>query len=57
MLEQWASAHLVSRPRAEPRAVVPANLQLLLSAYDIAPERVTAAVALRHLIAAALARA
>jgi uncharacterized protein (TIGR02444 family) len=57
MLEQWASAHLVSRPRAEPRAVVPANLQSLLSAYGIAPERVTAAVALRHLIAAALARA
>lgn len=57
MLEQWASTRLVSRTHAEPRAVVPANLQSLLSAYGIAPERVTAAVALRHLIAAALARA
>jgi uncharacterized protein (TIGR02444 family) len=57
MLEQWAGAQLVSRPHADPRAAVLANLQSLLSAYGIAPERVTAAVALRHLIAAALARA
>jgi hypothetical protein len=35
---------------------VPANLQALLAAYSIAPERLTAAGALKHLIAAALVR-
>jgi uncharacterized protein (TIGR02444 family) len=57
MLEQWAGMRLASRPRSEPATTVPANLQTLLSAYGIGPERVTSAVALRHLIAAALARA
>jgi uncharacterized protein (TIGR02444 family) len=57
MLEQWAGLRLASHPRSEPPTAVPANLQTLLAAYGIGPERVTAADALRHLIAAALARA
>ncbi|HEY5306484.1 MAG TPA: TIGR02444 family protein [Pseudolabrys sp.] len=57
MLEQWAGSRLASRQRGEPATAVPANLQALLAAYGIAPERVTAVYALRHLIAAALARA
>jgi uncharacterized protein (TIGR02444 family) len=56
MLEQWSGSRLASRPRGEPRVAVPANLQALLAVYGISPEQVTAAVALRHLIAAALAR-
>jgi uncharacterized protein (TIGR02444 family) len=57
MLEQWAASRLASRPRGEPNTAVPANLQTLLAAYGIGPERVTAANGLRHLIAAALAHA
>lgn len=54
ILEQWASARLAGRPRSNPRATVPANLQALLAGYGIGPERLTAAGALKHLIAAAL---
>ena len=57
MLEQWAESRLASRPCGEPATAVPANLQTLLAAYGIAPERVTAVDALGHLIAAALTRA
>jgi uncharacterized protein (TIGR02444 family) len=57
MIEQWAASRLASRPRGAPNTAVPANLQTLLAAYGIGPERVTAANGLRHLIAAALAYA
>lgn len=57
ILEQWASARLEGRPRGNPREAVPANLQALLAGYGIGPERITAAQAMPHLIAAALARA
>jgi uncharacterized protein (TIGR02444 family) len=56
MLEQWASARLEGRPRGNSRYIVPANLQALLAGYGIGPERLTAAGALKHLIAAALVR-
>ena len=54
ILEQWASARLEGRRRSNPREMVPANLQALLAGYGIGPERLTAAGALKHLIAAAL---
>ncbi len=57
ILEQWAGARLEARPRGNPRETVPANLQALLAGYGIGPERITAAQAMPHLIAAALARA
>ena len=57
ILEQWASTRLETRPRSNPREAVPANLQALLAGYGIGPERITAAQAMPHLIAAALARA
>ncbi|MGH6664348.1 MAG: TIGR02444 family protein [Pseudolabrys sp.] len=55
MLEQWATARLATRPRGDPRDMVPANLQALLAGYGIGADR-PADAALRHLIAAALAR-
>ena len=56
MLEQWTEARLAARPRGNSRYIVPANLQALLAGYGIGPERLTAAGALKHLIAAALVR-
>jgi len=55
MLESWADARLAGRPRAEPGDAVRANLQTLLAACGIGPERLTVAKAMRHIIAAALA--
>jgi uncharacterized protein (TIGR02444 family) len=56
MLEQWAAARLAARPRGNPRKMILANLQALLAGYRVGPERITAAEASQHLIAAALAR-
>ena len=56
MLEQWAAARLAAWPRGNARDAVPANLQALLAAYGIGPERLIAAHAMQHLIAAALGR-
>jgi uncharacterized protein (TIGR02444 family) len=56
MLEQWAAARLAAWPRGNARDAVPANLQALLAAYGIGPERLVAAQAMQHLIAAALGR-
>ena len=56
MLEQWAAARLAAWPRGNARDAVPANLQALLAAYGIGPERLMAAHAMQHLIAAALGR-
>ena len=56
MLEQWAAARLAAWPRGNARDAVPANLQALLAAYGIGPERLIAAHAMKHLIAAALGR-
>jgi uncharacterized protein (TIGR02444 family) len=56
ILEQWAKARLTGRPRDNPRDIVPANLQTLLAGYGIGPERLTAADAMKHLVAAALVR-
>ncbi len=53
ILEHWANARYAAWPRGNSRAAVPANLQALLAAYGIGPERLVAADALRHLIAAA----
>lgn len=56
ILEQWAGARFEAPPPGNPRETVPANLQTLLAGYGIGPERITAAQAMQHLIAAALAR-
>jgi hypothetical protein len=56
MLEQWANARLATWPCGKFRDAVVANLQALLAAYDIGPERLVAAHAMKHLIAAALDR-
>ncbi len=56
MLERWAEARLAARPRGEPRDAVVTNLQTLLAGYGIGPERLDAAQAMPHLIAAALDR-
>jgi uncharacterized protein (TIGR02444 family) len=56
MLEQWANARLAAWPRGKFRDAVVANLQALLAAYGIGPERLIAAQAMKHLIAAALDR-
>jgi hypothetical protein len=56
MLEQWVSARLEARPRDNPRKAVSANLQALLTGYGIGPERLTAAEAMQHLIATAIAQ-
>lgn len=56
MLAQWAEARLAAWPRGNSRDAVIANLQALLAAYGIGPERLVAAHAMQHLIAAALDR-
>jgi uncharacterized protein (TIGR02444 family) len=56
VLEQWAGARLPDRPRGNPRDTILVNLQALLAACGIGPERLSAAHAMQHLIAAALAR-
>jgi hypothetical protein len=56
MLERWTEAQLAARPRGDSRDAVVANLQALLAAYGIGPERLIAAHAMKHLIAAALTR-
>jgi uncharacterized protein (TIGR02444 family) len=56
MLEQWANARLAAWPHGKFRDAVVANLQALLAAYGIGPERLIAAHAMKHLIAAALGR-
>jgi uncharacterized protein (TIGR02444 family) len=56
MLERWAEAQLAARPRGDSRDAVVANLQALLAVYGIGTERLIAAHAMKHLIAAALDR-
>jgi uncharacterized protein (TIGR02444 family) len=56
MLEQWANARLAAWPHGKFRDAVVANLQALLAASGIGPERLVAAQAMQHLIAAALDR-
>jgi uncharacterized protein (TIGR02444 family) len=56
MLEQWANARLAAWPHGKFRDAVVANLQTLLAASGIGPERLIAAHAMKHLIAAALGR-
>jgi uncharacterized protein (TIGR02444 family) len=56
MLEKWAEARLAAWPRARSREAVAANLQILLAVYGIGSERLIAAQATAHLIAAALDR-
>jgi uncharacterized protein (TIGR02444 family) len=56
ILEQWAGARLAAWPRVNARDAVPANLQALLAVYGIGTERLIAAHAMKHLIAAALDR-
>jgi uncharacterized protein (TIGR02444 family) len=56
MLEQWANARLAAWPHGKFRDAVVANLQALLAAYGIGPERLVAAQTMQHLIAAALDR-
>lgn len=55
-LERWADARLKAWPRGKPADDALANLQTLLSAYGIGRERLDAAQAMPHLIAAALDR-
>ncbi len=57
ILARWADARLAAWPRGNPHNAVAANLQALLAAYGIAPDRLVAADAMAHLIAAALAYA
>lgn len=54
MLERWADARLAERPRGDARQAVPANLQVLLDSYGVAPEQLANA---ERIIAAALAHA
>ena len=56
MLEQWANARFAAWPHGKFRDAVVANLQTLLAASGISPERLVAAHAMQHLIAAALDR-
>ena len=56
MLEQWANARFAAWPHGKFRDAVVANLQALLAASGIGPERLVAAQAMQHLIAAALDR-
>src|SRR5262249_21580143 len=43
LLERWAGARFAGRPRDKVRDTVSGNLQALLSAYGIGPERLTIA--------------
>ena len=56
LLERWADTRLAAWPRGKLRVAVVANLQALLAAYGIGPERLVAAQTMQHLIAAALDR-
>ena len=56
MLERWAEARLAAWPRGQARKAVAANLQILLAVSGVGGERLIAAQAARHLIAAALDR-
>ena len=56
MLEQWADTRLATWPRGKFHDAVVTNLQALLAAYGIGPERLVAAHAMQHLIAAAFDR-
>lgn len=53
-LGRWAEARLASWPRGNSREAAVGNLQVLLATYGVGPERLTAAEAAKHLIAAAL---
>ena len=53
-LARWAEARLGSWPRGNSREAAVGNLQVLLATYGVGPERLTAAEAAKHLIAAAL---
>jgi uncharacterized protein (TIGR02444 family) len=55
-LEQWAESRLAAWTRGKSHEAVAANLQSLLAVYDICAERLVAAKAMKHLIAAALDR-
>jgi uncharacterized protein (TIGR02444 family) len=57
MLEQWAHASLTRRPAGDAHAAVRTNLQNLLAAYELSPERLVAADAMRHIIGSACRRA
>jgi TIGR02444 family protein len=56
LLERWADTRLATWPRGKLREAVVANLQTLLAAYGVGPERLVAAHAMQHLIAAGLDR-
>ena len=56
LLERWADTRLATWPRGKLREAVVANLQTLLAAYVVGPERLVAAHAMQHLIAAGLDR-
>jgi len=56
LLERWADTRLAAWPRGKLREAVVANLQTLLAAYGVGPERLVAAHAMKHLIAAGLDR-
>jgi uncharacterized protein (TIGR02444 family) len=56
LLEQWANAGLAAWARGKSREAVVANLQGLLAAYGVGPERLVAAQGMEHLIAATLDR-
>jgi uncharacterized protein (TIGR02444 family) len=56
MLKRWADARLAAWPRSKPSEAIVANLQALLSTYGIGRERLDAAQAMPHLIAAVLDR-
>jgi uncharacterized protein (TIGR02444 family) len=53
-LEQWAEARLAAWPRGNSHEAVAANFQTLLAVYGTVAERLVAAQAMKHLIAAAL---
>jgi uncharacterized protein (TIGR02444 family) len=53
-LGRWAEARLASWPRGNSREAAVGNLQVLLATYGVGPERLAAAEAAKHLIAAAL---
>jgi uncharacterized protein (TIGR02444 family) len=56
LLERWADTRLAAWPRGKLREAVVANLQTLLAAYGVGPERLVAAHTMQHLIVAALNR-
>jgi uncharacterized protein (TIGR02444 family) len=54
ILEQWATLQIAGRAAGNARDAVAANLAALFGAYELGPERLTAASATPHLVAAAL---